>query len=146
MNVALVAAAISGAVSIVLVVVSYLLTKQKERDADWGKIKLELYKDYVNAVAGIVDGRATPESEIRYHDAFNSIGLVASPAVLAAVQAFQAEISPANTGRTQASHHQKYTSMLNALRQDLTGRKGSPLDFHMISTRPWSGSVVPTSK
>jgi hypothetical protein len=146
-------AVVSGAVPIVIATVSvgltYVLTKKREREADWRKVKLELYKDYVNAVAGIVSGRATTESEVRYHDAFNAIGLVASPAVLAAVQAFQAEISSANTARTQASHDQKYTCVMNALRQDLTGRPGrrdSRVTFYMISKRPWSGSTVPTSK
>jgi hypothetical protein len=90
-----------------------------------------------------------PESEVRYHDAFNTIGLVASPAVLAAVQAFQAEISPANTARTQISHDEKYSNVVNALRADLMGRrrrKGNALNFYMISTHPWSGSSVPKSK
>jgi hypothetical protein len=87
--------------------------------------------------------------EVRYHDAFNTIGLVASPAVLAAVQRFQAEISPVSTVRSQTPHDEKYTAMVSALRQDLAGRhcpKGDGLSFYMISTRPWSGSLVPTSK
>jgi hypothetical protein len=89
----------------------------------------------------------TPESEVRYHDAFNTIGLVASPAVLVAVQAFQAEISPASAARTQASHDEKYTNVANARRQDLMGRRRlKGLNFHMISTHPWSGSAVLTSK
>jgi hypothetical protein len=88
-------------------------------------------------------------TEVRYHDAFNTIGLVASPAVLAAVQRFQAEVFPVNTVRSQTSHNEKYTAMVNAPRQDLAGRrcpKGDDLSFYMISTRPWSGSLVPTSK
>ena len=100
-------------------------------------------------MAGIVDGRMTPESEVRYHDAFNTIGLVASPAALAAVQAFQAEISPINTARTKASHDERYTNMVNAPRRDLAPRRwrmDDTLNFYMISTRPWSGSSAPTSK
>jgi hypothetical protein len=100
-------------------------------------------------VAGIVEGRITPESEVRYHDAFNTIGLVASPAVLAEVQALQAEISPANTARTEATHDEKYSNMVNALRQDLApGRRRDhgALKFYMISKRPSSRSSAPTSK
>jgi hypothetical protein len=51
--------------------------------------------------------------------------------------------------RTQSSHDEKYNVMVNALRHDLTGRrwrKGKILNFYMISTRPWSGPTVPTSK
>jgi hypothetical protein len=119
----LAATIISGAIAIIVAFLSYFLTKQKEREADWRKVKLDLYREYVNAVAGIVEARLTPESEVRYHDAFNTIGLVASPTVLAAVQAFQAEISPANSARTLASHDDKYSRMINALRQDLTRRR-----------------------
>jgi hypothetical protein len=139
----------SWAAAIVVAVLTYVLTKRKEREADWRTVKLELYKEYINAVAGIPEGRMTPESETRYHDACNTIGLVASPAVLAAVQAFQAEISPVNSARTEASHDEKYANVVNALREDLMGRrqrKGNALNFYMISTHPWSGSFVPTLK
>jgi hypothetical protein len=139
----------SWAAAIVVAVLTYVLTKRKEREADWRTVKLELYKEYINAVAGIPEGRMTPESEMRYHDACNTIGLVASPAVLAAVQAFQAEISPVNSARTEASHDEKYANVVNALREDLMGRrqrKGNALNFYMISTHRWSGSSVPTLK
>jgi hypothetical protein len=69
--------------------------------------------------------------------------------VLAAVQAFQAEISPVNSARTEASHDEKYANVVNALREDLMGRrqrKGNALNFYMISTHRWSGSSVPTLK
>jgi hypothetical protein len=142
LNVALLAAAISGVVSVFALVVSYYLTKRREREGDCRKVKLDLYREYINAVAAIVEGRMTPESESRYHNAFNTIGLVASPAVLAAIQVFQAEISPTNYTRTQGSHDEKYSAMVSPLRQDLMGRRrgeGDPLNFYMISTRPWPG-------
>jgi hypothetical protein len=150
MNAILVASVISAAATVIVALLTYLLTKWREREADWRKVKLDLYKEYLNAVAGIADGRMTPESEVRYHDAFNIIGLVASPTVLTAVQALQIEISPANTARTQLSHDEKYTHRVNALRQDLTGphwRKSNDLNFYIISTRPWSGaSTLRTAK
>ena len=104
MNPILVAAMMSSSAAVLVAIVTYYLTKQKEREADWRKVKLELNREFVEAVAGITEGRITPESEIRYHDAFNTIGLVASPAVLTAVQGFQKEVSPANVARTQATH------------------------------------------
>ena len=76
-----------------------------------------------------------------------SVALVgASPAVLAAVKASQKLMSPGNTARTRAFHDQTYTSMLRALRPDLSGRKGSHFTFYMISKRPLSGSTAPTEK
>jgi hypothetical protein len=146
-------AAISGVVALVTATVSvaltYFFTKKREREADWRKMKLELYREFVAAVAGIAEGRMTTESEIRYHDAFNTIGLVASSHALAAVQNFQAEISPRNRERTQASHDEKYTFMINALRNDLMGGaagENKKLKFYIISTRPWSGSITPELK
>ena len=79
MTVALLTNMGSWAAAIVVAVLTYVLTKRKEREADWRTVKLELYKEYINAVAGIPEGRMTPESEMRYHDACNTIGLVASP-------------------------------------------------------------------
>lgn len=149
MSVGLLSVVLSGVAAVIVAVLTYALTKQKEREADWRKVKLELYREYISAVAGIPEGRMTPESEVRYHDAFNTIGLVASPAVLAAVQAFQDEISPPNSARTQASHDEKYSRVVNALRQDLIARrwlKGDRMNFFLISTRPWSGPAAPTSK
>jgi hypothetical protein len=68
---------LSGAVAIVVAALTagstYLLTKKREREADWRKVKLELYREFVEAVAGITEGRMTPESETRYHDAFNRL-------------------------------------------------------------------------
>ena len=148
MNIVFLQIAISNVVTILVVVVGYFLTKRKEHEADWRKMKFDLYREYINAVAGIVDGRMTPGSEIRYHDAFNPVGLVASPEVLAAVQAYQAEISLGNTGRTQVSHDRTYSAMVNALRRDLAGRSGrkrGAVDVYMISTRPWSGPAAPTT-
>lgn len=86
---------------------------------------------------------------MRYHDAFNTIGLVSSPAVLAAVRTFQAEIFPANAARARTTHDEKYSKLFNALRQRLTGprrRKVEDLNLGMITTRPSSNSSTPLSK
>jgi hypothetical protein len=66
-SVVILAAAMSGVVSIAVVVVSYYLTKRKEREADWNKIKLEYNREYISAVAGIVEGRATAETPVKVH-------------------------------------------------------------------------------
>ena len=143
----------SGCVAVVVAVLTagstYFLTRKREREADWRKMKLDYYKEFVAAFSGIVEGRMTPESEVRYHDAFNSIGMVASPAVLSAVQELQAQISPTNFARTRESHDRKYSEMMNALRQDLQPRgqrEANALNFYVISTRPAPSSVISTSK
>jgi hypothetical protein len=117
LNVALLAAAISGAVSIIGVVVSYLLSKRKEREADWRKLRLEHYDEYVTALSGVVVGQeSSPEMKGRYATAVNSIALVAPPAVLGALYAFQDE-----TGGGKR-REQMLNELMNALRQDIHPR------------------------
>jgi len=128
---------------------TYYLTRRRELESDWRKIRFELYREFTVSVAGIVDGRSTPDSEIRYHDAFNTLGLVASFNVLRTSQEFQLEISPSNASRTQASHDIKYTNMIKAFRQDLSpgvAQGDDGLNFYLISSRPWSGATTQTSR
>jgi hypothetical protein len=139
MNVGLLSVALSGAVAIIAVVPTYLLTKRKEREADWNKVRLEYYREYISAVAGMVEGRATSESHERYTDAFNTIALVATPAVLDAVRAYQDEISEKNSARSHQRHDEIYSKLINALRLDLAPshlRSKESRSFHMITTRP----------
>jgi len=148
-NAALLAVRISGATSIVVAVLTYLLAKRKEREADWNKVKLEYYKEYISAVAGMVEGRATPDAHVRYTDAFNTIALVASPAVLAAVRAYQDEVSIKNTARNDLRHDELYSNLVNALRNDLPPRrrhKSMALAFHMITVRPDMRATLEKSK
>jgi hypothetical protein len=149
MNVALLVAAISGAVSIAVAIVSYLLTKRKEREVDWNKVKLEYYREYMSAVAGMVEGRDTVESHVRYTDAFNTIALVASPAVLDAVKAYQDEISTRNTARNDQRHDELLSHVVNTLRLDLVPshlRTGEVRSYRMITTRPDKRLNVQTKK
>jgi hypothetical protein len=149
MNVALLAAAISGVVSIAVVVVSYVLTKRKEREADWNKVKLEYYREYMSAVSGMVEGRDTVESHIRYTDAFNTIVLVASPAVLDAVEAYQEETSIKNAHRNDQREGELYSRVVNTLRADLAPshlRTKEARSFHKITTRPDMRPNVQTKK
>jgi hypothetical protein len=44
-------AAISGTVAIVAVGFTYFLTKRRERDADWRKVRLEYYQEFIAALA-----------------------------------------------------------------------------------------------
>ena len=47
-------AIISAAAAIVVPAVSFYLTKQKERQADWQRYKFEIYKEFVQSFSGIV--------------------------------------------------------------------------------------------
>jgi hypothetical protein len=93
----------SAATLVAVAVLTYLLTKRKERETDWRKVKLDLYREYVLALPGVVKQNKTSEDQVKYGDAANSLTLVASPAVLKTLYAFRARLN----------------QLLNALRQDL---------------------------
>ena len=119
MNVVLLTAAISGAVSIAGVVMSYLLSKRKEREADWRKLKLERYDEYVTALSGVVKGgELSLEAQARYATAVNGIALVAPLPILRALYAFQDEKSGGNT------RSKLLDNLMNALRHDIHPSRG----------------------
>ncbi len=65
---------------LLVAVVTYVLTKKREHEADWRKAKLEHYREYVAALSAVVQGREiTPSAQARYADAVNALTLVASP-------------------------------------------------------------------
>jgi protein required for attachment to host cells len=116
-------AAISGAGAVTVAAVTagltYLFTKHREREADWRKMKLDLYKEYVAALSGIVEGRDTPEGHIRYADAVNSLTLVASPQVLKALYAYLDYTISRNTDKSRESHDEFLTGLVKTLRRDV---------------------------
>jgi len=134
-------AAISGVTivtgAVVTAVLTYLFTKRREREADWRKLKLDQYKEFVSALSGIVEGRETPEAHLRYVDAVNSLTLVASPDVLRALYAYM-DYSR-NTDKTLEQHDRILTNLMNALRQDVyphRHREDVSQTFRLITVPP----------
>ena len=79
MNSTVLVAVISGAVALAVAALSYAFNKRRDREAEWRKLKLEHYKEFVAAISGVVGQRSTEQSHIRYADAVNSMVLVAPP-------------------------------------------------------------------
>jgi hypothetical protein len=111
--------AIPSVTAILAVVVTYLLTKRREHEADWRKLKLERYQEFILALSGVVRERATPEAQRRYADAVNSMMLVATSSVLSALKNFQAEISYVNNQRSDERHDELLDVLLRAMREDV---------------------------
>jgi hypothetical protein len=118
MDNALATAAISGGVAITVAALSailtYVLTQRKERDADWRKVKLDLYRTYVLALSGVVKHNKTPEDQVKYADALNSLTLVASPAVLRVLYAFQDAVAKGDDAVDE-----RFNLLMSALRLDI---------------------------
>ena len=105
--------------AIVTAGLTYFFTKRREREADWRKMKLDQYKEYVAALSGIVEGRDTPEGHIRYVDAVNSLTLVASPKVLRELYAYMDYTTSRNISKSIEQHDRLLTNLMHVLRQDV---------------------------
>lgn len=137
-------AVVSGTVAVITSVltaaVTYLLTKRREQEADWRKLKLERYGEYVAALSGIIQGREISRaSQARYADAVNGMSLMARPSVLAALHAYLHENSYGNTERTDAKHDELLNRLVRTIRQDVAPARHqstAPIAIRFYSVPP----------
>lgn len=73
MNTAVIVSVISAASSVIAAAVSFYLTKEKEREADWRKYKFEQYKEFLISLSGIVGQAETPEGPRNFAEACNTL-------------------------------------------------------------------------
>jgi hypothetical protein len=135
MNDAMLAAAISGSVSLTVAIVGYYLTRRKEREADWRKMKFEIYKEYVSALSQQLNNMES--SEVRYLEACNSLTLVAPSVIVSAVQTFNNIFF----GKDSGDLGKAIQKLLSALREDVHGRRRTghqhlSLTLYHKSTKP----------
>ena len=110
---------ISAITSLAVAAVTFSLTKQKEREAEWRKQKLEHYREFLDALSGTVGSDSTPEAQRRWAQATNTIGLVASQQVLLALQEFQNAIAHSNPKPSVEEHDRTLNQLMLAIRTDL---------------------------
>ena len=118
-SVAILTAAVSAFTALMTVVLTSFLSRRREHEADWRRMKLERYQAFVLAVSGIVEGRVTNDSMREYTDAYNSMSLIASMRVLRPLKEFQDEISVRNVNRSRAEHDRLFDRLIRELRRDL---------------------------
>jgi hypothetical protein len=119
MEASLVVAIISAATAITVAALSYSFARRREREADWRRLKLDHYKEYVSALSGIVGTRESPTSQARYADARNALRLVAPPEVLRALKAFQDEIAHSNVDYTLDGQQARLNVLIREIRRDV---------------------------
>jgi hypothetical protein len=115
----LIVATISAATAITVAALGYILNKRHERAADWRKLKLDHYKEYVTALSGVVGHRSSPDSQRRYSDAANLMTLVAPPSVLRALYDFQHAVRVGNLDKSLSEHDRTLNVLLSAIRNDV---------------------------
>lgn len=112
-------AAISAGTAVVVVSLTNYFTKRREHEADWRKMKLDRYREYILALSGTVEERGTAEDHVRYSDAVNSLQLVAPPPVLHALDEFIAHTSFRNPDKDINRHDQLLSVLIREMRKDL---------------------------
>ncbi len=119
MDTPILVAVISAAASLAVAAVTFSLTKRKEREAEWRKQKLDHYREFLDALSGVVGSDATPEGQRRWARATNTIGLVASQQVLLALRHFQDAIAKSNPSPSTEAHDRALNRLMLAIRADL---------------------------
>lgn len=112
-------ALIGAAATILTVAFTYAFTKRREREADWRKLKLEMYREFATAMAGMAEGDADDEDKARFNVASNSLHLIASKDVVASLEAFRREISASNQTRSIEAHDKLLSRLFWEIRRDL---------------------------
>jgi len=105
--------------AILLVIPTYWFTKQREREAELRKEKLEHYKDFVASLSGIISGESTPDDQRTYSRACNKLNLIAPQAVIRALQVFQQEIKITNENTSIEQQYKLMSRLFYEMRKDL---------------------------
>lgn len=122
MDAPVVVAIISAAAGLVASALTFFLTKKKERDAEWRKLKLDRYGALLMAASDLAADKRDGRSFAR---AANDANLVASPEVLTTLRAFVECVS--GSAMTVDTQDQLFTALMHAIRADLgvSSAKGS---------------------
>jgi len=122
------------------VALTYILTRRKEHEADWRKLKFEQYREFILSASGIVEGRVTAAAHLRYADALNAMMLIAPAPVYQALAAFRDETSCHNIARSsRAEHDRLLTILVRAMRADMDpwrDKGGDKLTFGLWAPPP----------
>ena len=115
-------ALVSGAVALATVALtqglSHYFGRKRDHEADWRKMKLDHYKEYVAALPGTVHHPYDAAVQRRYSDAVNTLSLVAPPKVLLALYPLLDETSVGNQTPTLLKYEALLSSLMRAMRED----------------------------
>jgi hypothetical protein len=113
-------ALLTAATAIIVAALTYYFGKRRDREAEWRKLKLDHYQEFLSALSGIVGARAKEDvNQARVSDAINALSLVAPPAVLRALYAFHDEIRITNPSKSSAGHDATLNALMAAIRRDV---------------------------
>ncbi|MBV8093298.1 MAG: hypothetical protein JO110_08685 [Acetobacteraceae bacterium] len=126
------AACVTAFATVGAVLITYYLTKKKDRDAEWRKVKTEYYQEFLQALSAWVTTKEQG-SGARYVNATNMLNLIASARVIKALRAFQKAVRAVRANGK--SSIPELDSLLMEIRRELhPGRreKGEGLEFPIL--------------
>ena len=112
---------ISPFASIILAGITYYFAKQKDREADRRKLKIDHYDELAKAMSKIVaskEASSSIEARRRFMDACNTVLIIASPKVVIALKMLFYEITKTE-GRDKEKHDRLLTNLMIAIREDI---------------------------
>jgi hypothetical protein len=138
METALVTAGISALTAVLVLVLGNFYSRRREHEADWRRLKLDRYREYVVALSGTIEERMTRESHLRYSDAVNALLLVAPASVLHALDRFLEHTSFRNPNQDIDRHDTLLGDLIRAMRTDLHPGvdDGDGLRFRLLGVPP----------
>jgi hypothetical protein len=143
MNDSIIVAIITASCSIFVAALTFYLTKRHQLKVEWQHEKLNHYKVLLASLSGLADdGSDKTEANMRFALAVNTIGLVASQDVIAALMAFHGEIKISNPNKSDKRHDELLNQFLLAVRKDIGfATKDDPATFyfHFVTGGPPKG-------
>ena len=112
------AAVIAAAAAVIAPSLSFYLTKREERRARWRDEKLAYYRELLAALSEIVGTASAPQKE-RWAHAANTVQLIASETVLAALHDLLDEIAESNPNRSVEKHDCLLSTLVLCIRKDI---------------------------
>jgi hypothetical protein len=114
---------------------TYWLTRHREHENEWRRLRLEKYQEFLLALSGIIQGRSTDEAQARFADAVNTIALVAPMDVYRKVRAFHEHNAASNPSWDRVRHDMLLNEVIRAMRTDVHPalRNTDDTMFYMIS-------------
>ena len=115
--------------------IGYFLNRNKEQEADWRKMKLACYQEFVLANSGIDQNRETREAHIRFADAVNATVLVAPGDILTTQEEFLNENAKTGAERDQKKISELYDQLIRKMREDVWQANTEETPSHTIGIR-----------
>ena len=99
--------------------IAILITKWLDRKAIWRAKKLAYYEEFLAAQSQAVGGPASVEGRVRLANAANTLHLIGSQSVIAALRKYFDEFETSTSERSRENHDLRLSRLIWEIRADL---------------------------